>query len=391
MNKKVFLFTSLGLAAVIGLLAYIKISQFTSAPKQAQPPVSISSFTVKKDQWQSSLSAIGSLEAAKGLQITADLSGRVSNILFDAGSQVKAGDLLVEQDTTAERAQLRSAQAAAALAKSNLSRIEALYQKQVASKSEYDNARSLFRSANADVDNIQATIEKKSIRAPFDGQLGIRLVNLGQSINAGEPVVSLQATRQMFVNFFLPQQFLSQLEPGLSVEVRSDAVPNDIFSGKITVIDPKINEATRSIKIQALLDNSEEKLLPGMFAKLKVILPEVKDVLLIPVTAVQYATFGDSVFVIETAESQTDAEKKPDNSSETTTETSAEKDKPLVARQQFVKLGEARGDFVNVLKGLEAEQIVASAGVFKLRNGAGVVINNSVVPEYSLNPEVDNK
>jgi membrane fusion protein (multidrug efflux system) len=404
--KKTIALTVLGLLIVVAALVGVKALQIKTlidAGKTAVlPPVSVSSYDVKADEWGNTLASIGSLEAAKGLIITADLSGRISKINFDAGSQVKAGDLLVEQDTSAEKAQLRSVQASAALAKNNLSRINELYRKKVASKAEFDNAQSAYRSAIANADNIRATIEKKSIRAPFDGSLGIRLVNLGQTINTGESVVSLQATNQMFVNFFLPQQLLSKVKPGLTVNVTSDAVPGEVFSGKINAIDPSINVSTRSIKIQALLGNPEGTLLTGMFVSLEVLLPDAKSVLLIPITAIQYATFGDSVFIIE--EKKIEKKKVESIKGEektgvvaTTVDTPNDKlkveppQKQLVARQQFVKLGEARGDFVSIDKGLEVGQTVASAGVFKLRNGSGVVINNSIVPEYSLEPLVENK
>ncbi|MGH1486708.1 MAG: efflux RND transporter periplasmic adaptor subunit [Cellvibrionaceae bacterium] len=380
--KKSILLGILGLVIVVGLIAAVKGAQIAALIKMgetfSEPPLSISSFEVKSDQWESTLSAIGSLEAAKGLLITADLSGRISKIHFNAGAEVKAGDLLVQQDISTERAQLRSAQAAASLAKSNLDRISELYTKKVASKSELDNAKSSYQSAIADVDNIRATIEKKSIKAPFDGRLGIRLVNLGQTINAGESLVSLQATNQMFVNFFLPQQMLPTIAVGLPVRLTSDAVPEKVFTGKINAIDPEIDTATRSIKLQAIMANPEKELLPGMFASLNVVLPKAQSVLLVPITAIQYATYGDSVFVIEDAPSKKEA---------------GENDEPksLVSRQQFVKLGEQRGDFVTVTKGLEEGQLVASAGVFKLRNNAPVVINNDVVPDFSVNPLVDDK
>lgn len=386
-----------GLIVVVGILVGIKTLQIRAlidlGKTAGPPPIAVASFDVTADEWRDTLSAIGSLEAAKGLTITSDLSGRIAKIHFDAGTQVKAGDLLIEQDTSAEKAQLRSSQASAALAKNNLDRINELYRKKVASKSEFDNAQSTYRSAIADVDNIRAAIEKKSIRAPFDGSLGIRLVNLGQTIDAGQPVVSLQARNQMFVNFFLPQQLLSKIKPGLTVNVSSDAVPGEVFSGKINAIDPSINEATRSVKVQALLANPEGNLLSGMFVSIEVILPELKPVLLVPITAVQYATFGDSVFVIEEKPEQAaDEAIEPDNSAVATAQADTQNpQKTLLARQQFVKLGETRGDFVSVEKGLEAGQSVASAGVFKLRNGADVFINNSVAPEYSLTPSVENK
>ena len=383
--QKRLIFTVLGLLIAVALLGGIKAAQIATLIENgksfSEPPISISSVEVKQDQWQNTLHAIGSLEAAKGLLITADLPGRIAKIHFDAGSEVKVGDLLVEQDISSEKTQLRSARAAASLAKIQLDRVKELYQKKVASKSEFDSAGADYDAAVANVDNILAAIEKKSIRAPFDGRLGIRLVNLGQIINAGDPVVSLQATKQMFVNFSLPQQHLSKLANQLPVDMVTDAIPDQQFSGFISTIDPEIDSATRSIKLQAIVANPGEALLPGMFVTLKVILPDKLDVVLIPITAVQYATFGDSVFVIE----EKVTEQKPvvdDNSIDKETE------KPLVVRQQFVKLGQTRGDYVVVTKGLSVGQQIVSAGVFKLRNGAPVVVNNVVAPDYSLEPTV---
>ena len=199
-------------------------------------------------------------------------------------------------------------------------------------------------------------------------------------------MVSLQAADKMFVNFFLPQQQLSLLQTGLVVRLVSDAVPGKVFNGNINAINPEIDAATRSVEIQAILDNSDNQLSPGMFANIEVVLPDTEDVLLIPITAVQYATFGDSVFVIEPAK----AKAVNNDVTEKTSVIVADdvEQKAFVARQQFVRLGEARGDFVVVKKGLSLGQLVASAGGFKLRNGASVVINNSVVPDFSLEPKL---
>lgn len=378
-KRYIFLVFVILFGTVAGLVA-VKAGQIgaliSAGENFVEPPSAVSSVDVTTYEWESTLTAIGSLEAAKGLVLTADLSGRITKIHFDAGSTVEAGDLLIEQDTSTERAQLRAANSAAALAKSNFERTEKLFQRKVASKSEYDNASSTYKSALADVDNIRAAIEKKSIRAPFAGRLGIRLVNLGQSIDAGQSVVSLQATDKMFVNFFLPQQDLSKLQTGLEVRLTSDAVPGKTFTGRINAINPEIDTSTRSIEIQAILDNTEKELLPGMFASLEVVLPELTNVLIIPITAVQYATYGDSVFVIEPVEQKEGEEQDTE---------------ALKARQQFVRLGQTRGDYVIVEKGLEAGQTIASTGVFKLRNGAPVFINNTVVPKFSLNPSLQDQ
>ncbi len=379
--KKALFGVFVGLCFVIGSLAYVKyeqISTLINSGKSFTPPaITTTSFDVKEAAWEQTLSSIGSLEATKGLVITADISGRISKVLFKAGSEVTAGELLVQQGTSEEQALLRSNQSAAALAKNNLERTAELYNKKVASKSELDNAQSTYDSAVADVDNTRATIEKKSIRAPFSGRLGIRLVDLGQFINAGDSVVSLQSINKMYVNFSLPQQFNAKVATGLAVRLESDAVPEKQFIGKINVIDPQIDTATRSVRLQAIIDNPMQELLPGMFATIDVLLPKTESVLLIPVTAVQYATFGDSVFVIEPAlDEKTNKPIEPEK---------------LIARQQFVKLGESRGDFVVVEKGLKKGEVIASTGVFKLNNGASVIINNSVVPDFSIEPSVSDE
>jgi membrane fusion protein (multidrug efflux system) len=419
--KNVF-FTVLGIILVIAAIVSVKglqILTLIEVGKAVQePPTTISAEKVQAYEWESTLTAIGSLEAAKGLEVTADLSGRIIKILFDAGSEVEVGDLLVEQDISTENAQLRAAKSAAALAKNNFSRIRQLYKRKVASKSEYDSSQNAYQLALAEVDNIAAAIEKKSIRAPFKGRLGIRLIDLGQSISAGEPLVSLQATDQMFVNFFLPQQNLSQLAVGLTIRLTSDAVPDTLFTGKINAINPEIDSKTRSVEIQAILANPENTLLPGMFANIEVVLPKAENVLLIPITSVKYATYGDSVFVVDTqvepkVELQVESESIIDDNdteavknvaSETTEATSdnaeanpvaTSTDKPateqLIVRQQFVRLGETRGDYVAVTKGLSENEMVVNAGVFKLRNGGPVVINNDVVPEFSLNPILEDQ
>ena len=376
--KKTFLWVVVGLCVVVGALAYVKYEQImtliSSGENFTPPATTTTSFDVQKTLWEQTLSSIGSLEATEGLIITADISGRISNVLFEAGSEVEAGDLLIQQDTSEEQARLRSNQATAALAKSTLERVTKLYNQKVASKSELDNSKSTYDSSVANVDNTKAAIEKKSIRAPFAGRLGIRLVNLGQFINTGDSVVSLQAIDKMYVNFSLPQQFNSKVAVGLSIRLESDAVPEKQFIGLINAIDPEIEVATRSVRLQAIMDNPDKELLPGMFATIDVILPNNKTVLYIPVTAVQYATFGDSVFVIEPARNpETNQAIEPDR---------------LMVRQQFVKLGESRGDFVAVDKGLNETDTIASTGVFKLSNGGSVVINNAVVPNFSISPDV---
>ena len=333
----------------------------------APPAEVVSSTLVKKELWEQTLRSVGSMEAVRGVTLTADFSGRVDKIQFTSGAEVAKGDLLLQQNVDAEKAQLRAAQASLALAKANLSRSKELLAKRVVSQSQYDASDAEYKAAQAQVENVEVAIAKKSIRAPFSGRLGIRKVNLGQDIQKGEAIVSLQTADSMLVNFNLPQQDLAVIKLGLSVRLKTDAVPGYIYTGKITAINPEVNPLSRNVLVQALLDNDNERLLPGMFASLVVVLPEQREVIAVPATAVRYATYGDSVFLLN----------------EEATEGG---DKKLIATQQFVQLGASRGDFVEILKGISENTVVATAGLFKLRNGDPVAVNNDVVLDYEKNP-----
>jgi membrane fusion protein (multidrug efflux system) len=315
------------------------------------------------------LPAVGSLAAVQGVTVTAELTGKVVQIAFTPGSRVKAGDLLVKQDTSSEEAQLRSAEAAAALAKLNVERLGKLLAERTIAQSQYDNAEAGYKQAVAQADNIRASIAKKTIRAPFDGRLGIRLVNLGQVLNEGEAIVSLQSLDPIFVNFALPQQQLSSINAGLAIRVTTDALPGEIIQGKITAINPQVDAATRNIRVQATVANADERLRPGMYVSVAVVLPDRIKVLAIPATAVLYAPYSDSVFIVEDPP-------KPNPG------------KPVkVVRQQFAQLGEKHGDFVAVQSGLKEGETVVSTGVFKLRNGQTVTVDNSLSPEFKLKPK----
>jgi membrane fusion protein (multidrug efflux system) len=273
------------------------------------------------DTWESLLTSVGSLEAVQGVTVTAELTGKVVQIAFKPGTMVAAGDLLVQQDISSEEAQLRAAEATAALTRLNLERSRELLARKMISQSELDNTQANFKQAAAQSDTIRAAIAKKTIRAPFAGRLGIRLVNLGQILNAGDAIVSLQALDPIFVDFLLPQQQLAQIKPGLTVRVASDALSGQVINGKITAVNPQVDAATRNIRVQATLANPEERLRPGMFANVTVVLPAREKLLTIPATAVLYAPYSDSVFVVE---------EKP-------SEKSGSPGK--VVRQQFVRLG----------------------------------------------------
>jgi membrane fusion protein (multidrug efflux system) len=372
MKKRIF-FTIVGLIVLIAVLGGIKglqIFRMTATGKQfVPPPETITSFEVQTKVWETLLTSVGTLEAVQGVMVTAELKGKVENIAFEPGTKVLAGDLLVQQDISSETAQLRASEAAVRLAKITLKRTRKLLTEKTVSQSEYDNADAQYKQASAQADNIRATIAKKTIRAPFAGRLGIRLINLGQTLNEGDAIVSLQSFDPIFVNFSLPQQQLAKVRPGLTVRMTTDALPGRTIEGKITAINPAVDAATRNIEIQATAENPEEQLRPGMFVSVNVVLPTLEKVLPIPATAVLYAPYGDSVFVVE--------EKKNEKNNQPS----------MIVRQQFIRLGEKRGDFIAVASGLKEGETIASTGVFKLRNGQSVVVNNALAPEFKLMPK----
>jgi len=369
--KKRIIIAIVGLMLLVGSLGGIKVLQIermTAQARQSPPPEIVTTAVARKEAWESVLTAVGSLQAVQGVMVAAELTGKVVNIAFKPGTRVKVGELLVQQDTSTEEAQLRAAQAEATLAKINLERRRELLERNIISKSEYDNAETQFKQTMAQADNVRAIIAKKNIRAPFAGRLGIRLVNLGQVLNEGQAIVSLQSLDPIFVDFLLPQQELSKIRRGLPVRVTTDALPGHIIEGEITAINPQVETATRNIRIQATVTNPEEHLRPGMFVRVAVVLPIQNEVLAIPATAVLYAPYSDSVFVVE--------EKK-----------SEEGGQPgKVVRQQVARLGEKRGDFVSVVSGLKEGDTVVSTGVFKLRNGQEVAVDNTLAPEFKLMP-----
>jgi membrane fusion protein (multidrug efflux system) len=371
--KKTIVLTLFGLIVLIGVLGGIKALQIDTMIAQGKqyvpPPETVTTAEVQSATWPSVLTAVGSLEAVQGVTVTAELNGKVVHIAFEPGSAVKAGDLLVQQDTTSEKAQLRSAEASLELARLNLERAKELLPENVITRSNYDNAEAAYKQAAAQVDAIRATIAKKTIRAPFSGRLGLRLINLGQTLDDGAPIVSLQALDPIFVNFQLPQQELAKIQRNLPVKLTSDAFPGQTVMGTITAVNPQVDSTTRNIRIQATVSNQGERLRPGMFVNVAVELPESRPVLTIPATAVLYAPYSDSVFIVE--EKSADNGKPPGSS----------------VRQQFVRLGEQRGDFITVLSGLSEGETVVSTGVFKLRSGQSVVIDNTLAPEFKLTPQ----
>jgi len=369
MKKYVFLVV-VGLVVVTGALTGIKALQIGRMAAQVkQPPPEIVTTAVAQTQiWESTLTAVGSLVAVQGVVLAAEMSGKVVKIAFEPGSMVKAGDLLIQQDIAAEEAELRAAEATAGLTKLTLERARRLLAEGTFSQAEFDKADADHKQARAQMDNIRAVIAKKTVRAPFTGLLGIRLVNLGQMLSSGDQIVSLQALDPIYANFSLPQQQLARIRPDLKVRVASDALPGERIEGTVTAINPQVETATRNIMAQATIPNGNQHLRPGMFVNVTVLLPEQDKVLVIPSTAVLNAPYSDSVFIVEHA-----AGDKQGSSDK-------------VARQQFVKLGERRGDFVAVIAGLKEGETVVSTGVFKLRNGQAVTVDNTLSPEFKLSP-----
>jgi membrane fusion protein, multidrug efflux system len=375
MKKKVFL-AFVGLLVLVGVLGGIKflqIKRMTAKGKFAPPPATVTTATAKSARWESRLTTVGSIEAVQGVTVTAELNGKVVHIAFDPGTKVQRGDLLVQQDISSETAQLQADEATLALQKANYGRAKELRAENVVTQAAYDQALAEFKQAQAAIENIRSVIAKKTIRAPFAGRLGLRLINLGQNLEGGEPIVSLQSMDPIFVNFSLPQNQIAQIQPGLAVRITTDTLSDETIEGRITAMNPQVEQDTRNIRIQATAENRRERLRPGMFVNVDVVLPEQDDVLAIPTTAVLYAPYSDSVFVVE---------KKPD---------AKDDQEGLILRQQFVRLGAQRGDYVAVLSGLKKEEAVVSTGVFKYRNGQSVVVDNSLAPEFSLSPRPEDR
>ncbi|MDH4232267.1 MAG: efflux RND transporter periplasmic adaptor subunit [Nitrospirota bacterium] len=373
MKKRIIILTLAGLVILIAVLAgvkYLQINAMIDHNKNFKPPPeTVTAAVVKADSWDTALTAVGTLNAIQGVTVAAELAGKVVRIAFEPGTSVKKGDLLLFQDTSSEEALLPGTLAQVNLTRTNLARAEQLFAKGMISRADLDNAVANAEQAQAQADTIRAAIGKKTIRAPFSGRLGIRQANLGQILKEGDPIVTLQALNPIYVDFTLPQQQLPQVRHGLKVQVTGDALPGMTIEGRITAISPKIDAETRSFKVEATLDNRAEKLLPGMYVNVAVGLPTPLQVLAIPATAVLYAPYGDSVFVIE---------KKKDNKER------------LTLRQQFVRLGEKRGDFVAVVSGLNEGETIVSTGVFKLRNGQEIAIDNTLAPAFQQEPRPEN-
>jgi len=357
--------------AIISILGFIKFQQISAAMKAGKsftmPPEAVTTVVCQPGKWESSIQAVGSIQPVQGVTLSADQPGVVSKISFQSGSRVREGQVLVSLDTRQERAQLASAAARRDLTKQSLDRAKSLLAQGAIAQAEFDQADAQYKDAEASVRLIEATIERKTIRAPFSGTAGIRQVNLGQYVNSGDPVVPLQSLDRVYVDFAVPQQQVVALRTGAKVEV-ADSGSVSLATGTITAINPVADENTRNVQVQATFANPRGRLRPGMYVTARVNVGSGQSVVALPVSAINYAPYGNSVFIVEEM-------KGPDGKAY------------KGVRQQFVQVGEARGDQVAVLSGIKAGQEIVTSGVFKLRTGAAVVVNNEVKPSNSPAPK----
>jgi len=359
---------------IVAALGTFKFQQIQTAIAEGQawqpPPEAVTTVVADQQQWDATLNAIGTVTAVHGVTVSADLPGIVARIDFESGRAVRRGDVLVKLDSRQEEAQLQAAQAQLELTGLQLERMRGLLAKGVTSQAEYDTAAAAHTQAEARVGEIRATLDRKVVRAPFSGLLGIRQVNLGQYLNAGDPVVSLQSLDPIFVDFAVPQQRLASLPLGTPVRLRADGVVADV-EGRVSAVDSVADAATRNVDVQASFANPGGELRPGMFVEVRAVLGAATAAVALPASAISYAPYGDSVFIVEDMQGPNGASYKG-------------------VRQQFVKLGPSRGDQVAVLSGVEPGAEVVTSGVFKLRNGAAVLVNNDVQPANDPAPMPEN-
>jgi membrane fusion protein (multidrug efflux system) len=382
-----YIITIVALLAVISGLAAIKYKQISSLismghamQKAGPPPEAVGTAVARADSWQITFDAVGNVAAARGVTVSNDAPGIVSAIHFESGKVVREGDILVELDTNVERSQLAALEARRDLAQINAQRTQSLVATHSVARTQQDTDDSVVKTSRSDLDALRAQIARKVVRAPFSGKLGIRLVNLGQYLTSGTPIASLESTDAVFVDFSLPQQRLASVALGMPVRVVVDGNDLAASDGAIDAIDPSVDSVTRSIKLRASVPNGSKGLLPGMFARVSVLLPDKVDVVMVPAPAVVHAAFGDSLFIVE---NRADDEGHPLKA--------ADGSPAKVARQQFVKLGDARGDFVAVANGLAVGQEVVTAGAFKLHNGSPIVIDNTVEAKAEIRPHPENR
>ena len=347
------------------------------------PPATVTTARVEQQRWQTRLSAVGSLRAVNGVNVTTQAQGEVKAIYFESGQPVDKGTVLAELTADPETAQIEVLEAERRLAERDYKRISELYKKGVATLRELDQAQATLDQVLANLSVQRATISERTITAPFSGQLGIRQIDLGQNVAPGDAVVSLQQLHPIFVDFSLSERDFSRVREGQGIELTAAAIPGQNFSGRITAIDPAIDPRNRTFLLQATMENAERKLRPGMFADVAVKVEKFRNVLVVPRTAISFAPYGNAVFVIRKAKKQPDVAPQKSPMGEAAPP-------EWVAVKRFVKTGEERGDLIEITEGVEAGEQVATTGLLKLRNEGGVIINNENPPPDQLNPKPDN-
>ena len=358
------------LGAIFGFQVFkgIMIKKFMSA--MASPPQTVAVSKAGTSPWQSTIEAIGSLRAVKGADLSIEVSGVVDSISFNSGDDVEEGAVLLRLRSDDDAAKLESLQATAQLSQITYDRDQKQFKLQAVSQATLDTDAANLKNANAQVAQQQAILDKKTLRAPFAGHLGIRAVDLGQYLGAGTPIVTLQALDPVYLDFFVPQQAVDQVRLGQAIAVKIDAYKDQTFPGEISAINPKVDASSRNVQIRATLKNPDHKLLPGMYATVAISTGTPKNYITLPQTAVTYNPYGDTVYIVESK--GTDAVGKPQ----------------LIARQSFITTGPTRGDQVAVLKGVADGDSVVIAGQIKLHNGSTILIDNSVAPTADAAPNV---
>ena len=382
-RKRMFwtlLITVLVFGGVFAVWAVMQAGMNRFFDDMPQPPVSVATFDARAEQWSGRLEAVGTLAAVNGTDVTTEAGGVVQKIAFEAGQPVSAGTLLVELNSAAELASLEALEASAKLATVQAERWRTLGADRLVSQAEVEARATQAATAHAQAESQRALIAQKRIRAPFDGELGIRRVNLGQYVAPGDPIVSLQSLDPVFLDFTLPEQELGQVREGMTVRARVDSLDGREFAGTVTAIEPAVDPATRNFRVQATLDNPERLLRPGSFARVQFEVGQDEDVVVIPQTAVAFNPYGNVVYLVVPA---------PEGEAATAQD---EAEGPnLIARQRFVTTGRTRGDMIEVTRGLEPGETVVNGGLLRLRNDAAVVVNNEVQPSADEDPQPANR
>lgn len=353
--------------AGLGGMKYLQIKEAMSK-MGPPPPATVSTTVAALDDWQPQLEAVGSLRAVNGADLAFEVPGIVEEIHFNSGDEVKAGTVLIKLRDDEDVSKLHSLQAVVDLAVITYQRGMKQLPSQTISQAAVDADKSELDAARANVAEQQALIDKKVIRAPFDGRLGIRAVDLGQYLAAGATVVTLQSLDPIYVDFFLPQQALDQIRIGQAVSANVDTYPGQLFAGEISAIEPKVDSASRNVRVRAALENRDRKLLPGMYATVDIATGAPQRYVTLPQTAITFNAYGNTVYIVDKGEAGADGQPQ------------------LTVRQSFVKTGETRGDQIAVLDGVKEGETVVTAGQLKLRNGAAVAVNNTVQPSADANP-----